>query len=379
MLTTSFQKPVKSVGIMISPNQSEPPFAGQRFFAHLCMLGAKWGLIVFVFSPLYVDYKTSTVRGYRYHASTWIKDTFTLPDLIYDRAFFINAKQYQEHQAAISHLQQLKKIPYLGRIIKGKWMVHKILSKLSPLIAHLPHTELFKHSSLLFRRLKEHTAVVLKPDTGSQGKGVLIITKSGAEEYSIRGRNKLNESISLHFTTPFALQQWLLDFIGKRSYLLQQYLSLQTDQGNAFDIRVLMQKDSHGHWTQTGMAARIGESTSITSNLHGGGKCAQVAPLLIKQFGSTHANAILATINQLSSLIPAYLEQHFGRLAELGLDIGIDEAGAVWVIEVNSKPGRAAARWFTQPAGLEIAMSKPLQYARFLLHKSANLGSILGG
>lgn len=373
MLTDFYPKTIKSVGIMIGPNQTEPPFAGQRFFAYLCKLGAKWGLLVFVFSPLYVDYKTSTVQGRRYQASAWINDTFALPDLIYDRAFFNNLQQYQEHLSAIRHLQEFKKIPYLGRTLKGKWIVHKVLIKHPPLAIHLPHTKRLKQLSDLFRWLKEHTSVVLKPESGSQGKGVLIITNTGADKYSIRGRNRLNESISLHFTTPFTLQQWLLDFVGKRPYLLQQYLSLQTDQGNAYDIRVLMQKDSRGLWTQTGMAARIGQSNSITSNLHGGGKSAPVDSILAKQFGSIRAKAIIVTINQLSSLIPPYLEQHFGRLAELGLDIGIDQAGAVWVIEVNSKPGRAAARWFTQPAGLENAMSNPLQYARFLLHQSARV------
>lgn len=373
MFTNSYRKKVKSVGIMISPNQTEPPFAGQRFFAHLCKLGARWGLLVFVFSPIYVDYKTATVQGHRYQSSTWIKDTFTLPDLIYDRAFFNNLLQYQEHLAAISRLQQLKEIPYLGRSLNGKWIVHKVLIKHPSLALHLPQTEPFKQPSHLIRRLKEYTSVLLKPEAGSQGKGVLVITKTAANEYNLRGRNMLNQSISLHFSNPFIMQQWLLDFMGKRSFLLQQYLSLQTDQGNAYDIRVLMQKDGHGLWTQTGMAARIGQSTSLTSNLHGGGKCVPVSPLLTNQFGSIRAKAIMATINQLSSLIPPYLEQHFGRLAELGLDIGIDQSGAVWVIEVNSKPGRTAARWFTQPNGLENAMSKPLQYARFLLHESSKV------
>src|SRR5665647_3266056 len=143
MLTNSYRKKVKSVGIMISPNQTEPPFAGQRFFAHLCKLGARWGLLVFVFSPIYVDYKTATVQGYRYQSSTWIKDTFTLPDLIYDRAFFNNLLQYQEHWAPISRLQQLKEIPYLGRSLNGKWIVHKVLIKHPSLALHLPQTEPF--------------------------------------------------------------------------------------------------------------------------------------------------------------------------------------------------------------------------------------------
>ncbi|MEX2461707.1 MAG: YheC/YheD family protein [Paenibacillaceae bacterium] len=376
MLTHSNRK---TVGIMISPNQAELPFTGQCFFARLCVLGAKWGLLVFVFSPLDVDEKSATVQGYRYQASNWLKETFPLPDLIYDRAFFNNLPQYQQHLSAIDHLQQLKMIPYLGRTLHGKWIVHQVMMKHPSLAAHLPHTELLKQPAQLFRSIKEHTSVLIKPVTGSQGKGVFVVTKTADHKISIRGRMMSNRSIVKHFSNPFELYQWLLGFMGRRSYLLQRYLSLQTDQGNAYDIRVLMQKDNQGLWTQTGMAARIGQSTSITSNLHGGGKGAYVYPLLAKQFGSDRAKATIATINQLSSVIPPHLEQHFGRLAELGLDIGIDQSGAAWIIEVNSKPGRAVARWFTPPKSLDDAISKPMQYAHYLLYESTNLGTILGG
>jgi glutathione synthase/RimK-type ligase-like ATP-grasp enzyme len=181
-----------------------------------------------------------------------------------------------------------------------------------------------------------------------------------------------NQTITKTFSNPFSCLQWLLTFIGQRSYLVQKYLSLQTVDGRAYDIRVLMQKGSDGYWGQTGMAARIGQPTSVTSNLHGGGKGAHVYPMLANQFGPKQAEAIIATITQLSSLIPPLLEQHFGRLVELGLDIGIDQAGTVWIIEVNSKPGRAAACWFTEPFALDHAMSNPMKYARFLLLSFVN-------
>jgi hypothetical protein len=353
------------VGIMISPSQVEPPFAGQQFFAHLCELGAKWGMLVFVFSPIRVDLKSATVQGYKYQSTGWIQETFPLPDLIYDRAFLNSYSQFQQHRSALRALQELKKIPYLGGNLKGKWRVHNVLIQHPELTLHIPYTEYFQQPARLFRWLK--------------GKGVLIITKTEASSYRLRGRTMQNRPIEKIFSNAFALFQWLLDFIGYRSYLMQQYLTLHTEQGNPYDIRVLVQKGSNGCWSQTGMAARIGQPASITSNLHGGGKGEQVYPLLVKQFNSTQANSIINLINQLSSLIPTHLEQHFGRLAELGLDIGIDQSGSVWIIEANSKPGRAAARWFTHPASLFNAMSNPMQYARYLLLKPANLGTILGG
>jgi glutathione synthase/RimK-type ligase-like ATP-grasp enzyme len=369
----------KIIGIMVSESQIDPPFAQHRFFAHLSLIGAKCGFLVYVFSPLQVDCTAISVQGYTYLSTGWMRQTFPLPDLIYDRAFFNNKQQYQRHMTALHVLQQLKKTPYLGRSLKGKWSVHKVLIKHPFISAHLPKTNPLRNPSQLFHWFKEHPSVVIKPESGSHGKGVLVITKTTAAEYSLRGRNMQNQIVSNRFPNSLNLYHWLIDFIGERRYLIQRYLHLQTEQGVAYDIRILMQKGSNGQWNQTGMATRVGEPTSITSNLHGGGTATEVLPWLTAQFDANYAQAILVKINALSALIPPFLEQHFGRLAELGLDIGVDRNGGIWIIEVNSKPGRTAAHWFSHPNALDQAMSNPMLYARYLLLQSLNLGTILGG
>jgi glutathione synthase/RimK-type ligase-like ATP-grasp enzyme len=365
---------VKSVGIMICESPKEPPFVQHDFYAHLCRLGAKWGLLVFVFSPLKVDVNSATVQGYTYHedenaAMHWILQTLPLPDLIYDRSFFHTRRHYIEHYAAVNALRKLKKIPYLGQCLKGKYVVQKVLKKDSFIAPSLPRTALFRHP-LLIRWLNQQGKAILKPEFGSHGKGVLLIIKHTSSEYTINGRSLLNKRFTQAFTDLFSLIQWLKGFIGERSYLIQDYLPLQTRSGEAYDIRVLIQKGSDGDWGLTGMAARLGEPESITANLHGGGRGASVLALLEQQFNPAQAKAIIQQISTLCRFIPPLLEQHFGRLAELGIDIGIDQSGLVWVIEVNSKPGRAVARWFSHPLAHYNAMSKPMEYARFLLHQS---------
>ena len=51
---------------------------------------------------------------------------------------------------------------------------------------------------------------------------------------------------------------------------------------------------------------------------------------------------IIQTIRDLSAQLPSLLEEGFGRLGELGIDFGVDTKGRVWILEVNSKPGRRA-------------------------------------
>ena len=99
-----------------------------------------------------------------------------------------------------------------------------------------------------------------------------------------------------------------------------------------------------------GTAVRRGKSGNVTSNLHGGGTAEELLPFLIKEFGQEKSLQIHCTLLEIATQIPAILEQHHGRLAELGIDLGIDSSGDVWILEANSKPGRSAFTRLSDPS-----------------------------
>ncbi|HZG14356.1 MAG TPA: YheC/YheD family protein, partial [Candidatus Bathyarchaeia archaeon] len=72
-------------------------------------------------------------------------------------------------------------------------------------------------------------------------------------------------------------------------------------------------------------------------------------------------------IDQVISLLPSFLEQYHGRLVELGIDIGIDTNGHVWIIEVNSKPGRTVFRQISDRMARIRSISQPVKYAHYLM------------
>ncbi|MER2060657.1 MAG: YheC/YheD family protein, partial [Niallia sp.] len=43
---------------------------------------------------------------------------------------------------------------------------------------------------------------------------------------------------------------------------------------------------------------------------------------------------------EIFSLLPSILEDSFSSLFEIGVDIGITPSGSLWILDVNSKPGR---------------------------------------
>ena len=58
----------------------------------------------------------------------------------------------------------------------------------------------------------------------------------------------------------------------------------------------------------------------------------------------SNLDKINRTIDNIVLQLPPFIESRHGRLVELGIDIGVDKNGEVWIIEINSKPGRASFR-----------------------------------
>lgn len=362
---------IGKLGIMVCEKEGTLPFPEKNYYRRLCLLGEKAGLIVFVFSPLHIDWETQSVPGYNYskRLRNWQKNIFPLPDLIYDRCFFSSKQTSAQYRLHINKLRNNQKNFFLGHGLKGKWHVQKALMGAHDLHVYLPETECYQSINTVITWLKNKGEAFIKPQGGCQGRGVLHVARVEKHHYMIRGRDRKNRPIHTVFHHPFALLRWIDHFIGKQKYLVQQYLSLTSNTGEAFDIRSLVQKNSKGHWQLTGMAIRKGKPGSITSNLHGGGHAEQVVPFLEEQFGEEKALDIVACLEQLSMKIPMVLEQYHGRLVELGIDFGIDQTGRIWILEVNSKPGRSIFTQLNDSHAKKCSIINPIEYARYLLDR----------
>ncbi|WP_438446137.1 YheC/YheD family endospore coat-associated protein [Gorillibacterium sp. sgz5001074] len=356
------------LGIMTHDIDGIPPFGEAPFCARLCRLGRGLGLQVYVFSPLWVDPERMQVRGFTISRNGigWEEGIFPLPDLIYDRSFFVNRSDYLRHKAAVRRLQQLKATPCLGHGLKSKWEALVYLGRDPELRPYLPKTVKLARPGLPAEWLRTAERVFLKPLSGSQGKGAAMAERLPSG-YRVRARDSTNRSIERTFRDSAGLTAWIRSFTGNRKYLLQQYLELQSGDGTAWDVRSLVQKNGQGLWELTGMAVRLGGTGSITSNLHGGGDAFEVLPFLERQFGSDRAADIAGKLRFLSERIPPALEASNGRMAELGIDLGVDRNGRVWIIEVNTKPGRSVFHRLQQRQESYRAALHPVAYAKHLL------------
>lgn len=360
---------IGTLGVMVCRRTGSPPFAEKEFLRELCLASSSLGITVFVFfpedkpGPVELNHR---IEGYTYRNGGWIKDTFPVPDIIYDRCLFQNAVETSAASVFLSGLPGSNWSMW-SRGLPGKRRVYDLLRREVALVPYLPQTLTYIGSESLNKALELFDGeLFMKPSGGSHGKHTLYVNCKGTDEAILQGRDRSN-TIFRKTIPARDLSSWVSKFTGRRHFIIQPYLKLTSRKGRPFDIRVLVQKNARGRWTITGMAVRQGPAEGMTSNLHGGGTAVSVPPFLESEFGNPVAGNITACINQLSKRIPPLLEGGFGRLGELGIDFGIDCSGKVWLLEVNSKPGRRAFKQTGDIPAATLSVKNPLRYARYLL------------
>lgn len=357
-------------GILACETRGEPPFAEREDYALMSGIGKLLGLKVVVFSPQDICPDTGTVEGYSLLAPTggWIREKVPLPELIYDRSFCRDRQAYQQCRSVLRQVSEKQSLSLLSRPVGGKWETLQILRRNPLLLPHLPSTVRLSVAELI-RKLRRSGSAFLKPDSGTQGIGAARIQATADGLFHVCGRDQQNGSFEHTFSRLSELTNWVRRYTGGKPYLLQENLDLHTSEGHAFDIRALVQKNGRGNWNIAGMAVRTGLPGSITSNLHGGGAPCALSPFLESEFGTVFATETIAALQRLSLCVSREMEQHYGPLAELGIDLGIDRGGRIWIIEANSKPGRSAFRRMGDRRARTRSLLNPVAYARYLLER----------
>ena len=166
----------------------------------------------------------------------------------------------------------------------------------------------------------------------------------------------------LHFYWPFLLY-FIIPLTKDSEMVIQEAIPLLKYKDNPFDIRALVQKDGSGKWKVTGIIARIFAEGSIISSPRSGGKIAPIEQVLMPKL---FREEVLEGIEHFTTQAAARIDQELGLFAELGFDLGIDQSGKVWLIEINGKPLKVSLDRLLNHHLSTLAYTRPLEYAIYL-------------
>ncbi|WP_442601490.1 YheC/YheD family endospore coat-associated protein [Paenibacillus sp. KN14-4R] len=336
------------------------------YYKKLSIYANQMGLSIALFTPLGYSSTRREVHAYVYDIDhkKWTRKWMPFPSLVYDRCRYHGAEKYRMLLA----FRSKHKLNYLAKPLANKWTLHQIMSE-DPFISEmLPHTRQYSTTAALLSFVLKHKLIYLKPKSGTGGRGIIRIELKDNHTCVIEGRNKNRTIMTPQRITikeiASKLTPWKLD----DRYVMQQGIDLRLQDGRVHDYRLLIQKNGEGRWDITGCAGRIGPHRSITSNLHGGGTAIAMDKLLEQRFASREKiNEIKNNVYELGYQTAEFLENRFGRLCELGIDIAIDPDGGVWLLEVNPKPSREVFSRIGETKTYQKAVKRPLEYAKMLL------------
>jgi hypothetical protein len=349
---------VETFGIMTLREDSE-----QEYFTEIAIQAVALGITCYRFVPSNINQVSNKVTGYIFESTTslWRQEEFPIPNVLYDRCYYGEDIHSKQCMSIVSWLKERHDIFFLGYGLPNKYELYNVLMH-SPLQPYLPYTKLITDSQMIMEELGTNKKIVLKPINGSQGNGIFFIKLTGR---SILVKT-FNRKQHIHKTFPdekkFVL--WINSLLAKKSYLVQPYLELTNNQLEPFDIRIFLQKEKDGKWAERGRGIRTGHPAGILSNISAGGRIfhfdrwREHLPLNQKEYLELEINNIL-------SKIPIILEMVFLPLFELGIDIGIAKNGSIWILDINSKPGRKVVLE-TNPEVKNDLYKAPILYSRTL-------------
>ncbi|MBM7653779.1 YheC/YheD family endospore coat-associated protein [Neobacillus cucumis] len=318
---------------------------------------------VFRFIPSEIHPHTLHVKGRKFvpQTKTWSDFEGPIPTIIYDRCFYGEDEHSKQCLPIVTWLKSRPDLTFLGYGLPNKWELYQTL-KNTTLSSYLPVTQAVIDVDSVLKELAVKQKIILKPTNGSQGYGIYYLKKNDKTIHVKTEKHK--RIISRIFPNETKLIQWLELLLKQRTYLLQPYLELSNNNQQPFDIRVLLQKNETGGWEEQGRGIRIGSTGGILSNLAAGGRVMTFKEWLIS-LPPAKGDYIRQELDYILTSLPTILENAFLPLFEIGIDIGIAKDGSIWILDINSKPGRKVLL-STNPEIQETLYTKPLLYGRYL-------------
>jgi len=345
-------------GIMTLSMESEHSYINE-----IARLAESCEMEVFRFVPSNINPHTLLVKGQKFDLNTkgWQDKELPIPSIIYDRCFYGDDEHSKQCLPIVSWLKNRNDITFLGYGLPNKLELYNAV-KNTALSSYLPSSQSVSDSGIVLNQLTVMKKIILKPINGSQGYGIYYVKKND-KTFHVK-TEKQKKIISRIFPNEAKLIQWLKPLLKQRSYLLQPYLELSNDELQPFDIRFLLQKNELGLWGERGRGIRTGSTGGILSNLSAGGSVITFTDWL-SSLPPAKGEYIRQEIDYILSKLPAILEKEFMPLFEIGVDIGIAKNGSIWILDINSKPGRKVVL-HTRPDLQETLYLAPLLYGKYL-------------
>ncbi|TXK76950.1 YheC/YheD family protein [Paenibacillus sp. N3.4] len=305
--------------------------------------------------PFYMclaNIKGNSALGYCYQNKAYQLVRLPIPEVTHNRAMTLTTYL----QRKLKHLARLSYV-FNEQNRYDKLLVHRMLKSDPTTSEYLPESAKYTRKQLI-DALKNYSSIYIKPTNSSVGKGVIQITKSNNGYWRLFWSN-----LQPKLMTEKQVIDWIGHKIDQQSYMIQEAIPLATYRGNPYDLRISVQLGDEGKWQVTGMAGKVAASGRHVTNLAKGGE-AKHCEALFRSSGFDPLRMKQA-VEHISLTIAQALSKRLPHLADIGLDLGIDQEGQIKFIEMNGRDQRYEFKKLNLHDIFYQTYKTPFQYAKY--------------
>lgn len=276
------------------------------------------------FSPRDVDIEKEKINGKFLINNKWVPKEISVPT-------FVDASPYSfKHKKVIDFLKRNSTISTDS--IGSKDETYDKLREDGEFSHLLIPTGEHIHFNDFLDFINKHKKVVVKPRDGLRGRNISMITKKW-NKYKVSYQRE-ERTINKKELEKLYNNSW-----GPENFILQKYVISRTKAGEPFDCRIRLEKNGKAKWAVAIYLVRIGSNQKVVSNVAQGGSVTSLKPFLEANFPDVK-NQVRESIRKIAKTLPYKIESLYDvNLSSLGLDIGINKSGKLYLFEVENGPG----------------------------------------
>lgn len=324
--------------------------------------------VLYFFSLKEVNLQGQKITGYYWHKTKemWFSQEFSLPDILYIRCS--SKTRYSKTFTDLCNSVTKNNGKLITHYRFNKWRLYQVMSKDPAMRSYLPVTRTVKQPDDIEKMLRRYKVVYLKSHVGRKGENVLRVEMlpDGAFRYSYYRDDLLTaRSVSDFQALLYIVNRF---FQGKR-YMIQQGIQLLQFKNKLIDMRAELQRNGDGKLEIVGISVRYGQPGSpITTH----GDAFKFDDFFVKIMGYSkkEMETFRLVVQRFLFSVYEYIENNYGKYAEIGIDFAIDATKKIWFIEANSQSLRVS---LDKAYGSEVHYKyykNILEYARYLSERS---------
>lgn len=320
--------------------------------------------ILYFFSLREVKLKEQKITGCYWHKTNriWFRQDFPFPDVLY-----IKCKMENKYTQTFTELCSIL-TKNNGELIThdrfDKWRLYQIMNQDPVMKSYLPVTKTAQQRDDIKKMLKRYKVVYLKSHVGRKGENVIRVEllPDGGYRYSYYRDGLLTVRSIVGYPS---LLKIVNKFFQGKQFMIQQGIELLKFNNKLIDMRAELQRNGNGSLDIVGISVRYGKPGSpITTH----GEAFAFDDFFVRNMGYSkrQLETFRFVVQNFLFSVYEYIDNHYGRYAEIGIDFAIDINKNIWFIEANSQSTKVSLIKAYGKKALYRYYKNILEYARYL-------------